>query len=110
MRTFRVKVFGRVQGVFFRKNVKEIADELCLKGGVKNCSDGCVEIIVEGSEEKLEEFILKIKESPGVSKVEELKVRKIVDGNFKSFEIVKEESFFRDKKNAVGNLGKRLFG
>ncbi|ORM39461.1 Acylphosphatase-1 [Babesia sp. Xinjiang] len=36
------RVYGRVQGVFFRKFTKEEADRLGIKGFVKNDDDGTV--------------------------------------------------------------------
>ena len=43
-------VSGTVQGVFFRAKTKKHADQLGLKGYVKNLSDGTVEIGVVGKE------------------------------------------------------------
>ena len=47
----QILVSGRVQGVSFRYNIKEKADELGLKGWVKNLDDGRVEIVVDKPEE-----------------------------------------------------------
>ncbi len=49
---FRIKVFGMVQGVGFRYYTKQEADALELKGWVMNCSDGTVDIQVQGPEDK----------------------------------------------------------
>ncbi|CAN7996002.1 unnamed protein product [Ixodes hexagonus] len=50
------EVHGRVQGVFFRKCTKEKADELDLKGWVRNTSKGTVEGVVQGEREKVIEM------------------------------------------------------
>lgn len=57
--TFRIHIIvrGTVQGVFFRHSTKKHADELGLVGIVKNTSDGSVEIIAEGSKEKIDSLI-----------------------------------------------------
>jgi len=47
-------VSGRVQGVWFRSFVQERALELKLVGFVKNLRDGRVEVVAEGSFDKLE--------------------------------------------------------
>lgn len=43
-----VLVTGRVQGVFFRAYTKDRADELQLRGWVRNLADGRVEACIEG--------------------------------------------------------------
>lgn len=44
----RCHVSGRVQGVFFRAAVRNVAAELSVVGYAKNLSDGRVEVHVEG--------------------------------------------------------------
>lgn len=46
-------VRGNVQGVFFRATTKEIANELHLKGTVRNLPDATVEIYAQGPSNKL---------------------------------------------------------
>jgi acylphosphatase len=50
-------ISGKVQGVFYRVNAKRKAEELGLKGWIKNTSDGKVEIVAEGNEDGLKEMI-----------------------------------------------------
>jgi acylphosphatase len=47
---------GRVQGVGFRDFACRIGNLLSLVGYAKNLSNGTVEIVAEGGEEKIEEF------------------------------------------------------
>lgn len=54
MQTQIIRVYGKVQGVFFRKFTKEKATELGLTGEVKNMPDGSVFIIVTGNADQLE--------------------------------------------------------
>jgi len=51
---------GWVQGVGFRFAAEREASSLGLKGWVKNMNDGRVEIVCEGKEEALKQFIRKI--------------------------------------------------
>lgn len=44
----RCRVSGRVQGVFFRASVRNMALELGVAGYAQNLSDGSVEVHVEG--------------------------------------------------------------
>lgn len=51
-----LKIHGRVQGVFFRRDTARKANVLGLRGWVRNEDDGTVFIFAEGPREKLEEF------------------------------------------------------
>jgi acylphosphatase len=68
MKTIRILVSGRVQGVFFRVYTQKFARELNgVSGVVRNLRDGRVEIIAEGDESELQKLIewSKNKGSPG---------------------------------------------
>lgn len=54
---WRVQVFGRVQGVFFRRYAQLTAHSLGLIGWVRNEPDGSVQAEIEGPIEKLELFV-----------------------------------------------------
>ncbi len=54
----RLKIYGRVQGVFFRDSARRKARELGLLSCVaENMPDGTVEIVAEGREEGLNQLI-----------------------------------------------------
>lgn len=53
---------GRVQGVGFRYTVRETAAELGLTGWVKNLWDGRVEVMAEGEEDSLKDFLSRVDE------------------------------------------------
>ena len=55
MMHWNIKLFGKVQGVFFRKFIQKKAFELNVKGFVRNDQDGSVYIEAEAEKEKLEE-------------------------------------------------------
>jgi acylphosphatase len=48
---------GKVQGVSFRKSTRRIAEELRLKGWVKNLTDGSVSACVEGAESAVQALL-----------------------------------------------------
>lgn len=63
----RAVVKGNVQGVGFRAMTRYYAQEMQLKGFVRNLPDGSVEIYAQGSKAYLEQLITKLREelSPG---------------------------------------------
>ena len=70
----RVKVNGRVQGVFFRANTEKQAKRLGLRGWVKNTDDS-VEVLVEGDDKKIQELIDWCHKGPMFAKVESVDVK-----------------------------------
>lgn len=52
-----LKIEGKVQGVFYRAHTRDMAVQLGLKGYAKNMTDGTVEVLVQGSQEKIQELI-----------------------------------------------------
>ncbi|MBI2173118.1 MAG: acylphosphatase [Candidatus Aenigmarchaeota archaeon] len=84
----RIFIKGRVHGVGFRSYAKKNADELFLKGIVRNTRDG-VEIVVEGYEPSIDEFVKRIREGPRLSYVDDVNVLKqnASASEFKDFNI-----------------------
>ena len=87
MKCTHLIVSGRVQGVFFRANVKTKALQLGLKGYAKNLENGDVEVVAEGNEDKLKEFMDFIKKGPGIASVKGIQLKHRQPENFKNFEI-----------------------
>jgi acylphosphatase len=65
-------VSGKVQGVFFRANTADVANRLGVKGYVRNLSNGKVEVLAEGSEDKLNLLLRWLKRGPIWSKVDQV--------------------------------------
>lgn len=72
MKAIHLVIHGRVQGVFFRKYTYEKANDLQLKGLVRNLPNGDVEVIAEGTEDVLEEFVTWCYQGSPASKVERI--------------------------------------
>jgi acylphosphatase len=65
-----IKIYGLVQGVFFRYTTRKVARKLSLSGFVKNMPDGSVLIEAEGPEDKLEELLKFSKLGPKSARVD----------------------------------------
>lgn len=86
----RVHVYysGMVQGVGFRFTAERVALSLGLTGWVKNLRDGRVEVVCEGEESDLVEFINKMKNGPMKQYVTSAQVTwQEATGEFNDFEI-----------------------
>jgi acylphosphatase len=83
----RITFAGTVQGVFFRDFVKTNADELRVKGYVKNMEDGTVEAVFEGEEGKIDKLIEKCKKEPRVARVDKVRIEEAPIKSHKSFKI-----------------------
>ncbi|ELY87063.1 acylphosphatase [Natrinema altunense] len=52
-----VFVSGTVQGVYYRANTRDTAEEMGVDGWVKNLDDGRVEAVFEGSKDAVEGMV-----------------------------------------------------
>lgn len=66
----RVRISGRVQGVFFRDSAREKAELLDLVGWIKNLPDGRVEAVFEGPSQKVKEMVDWCEHGPSQASVE----------------------------------------
>ena len=87
MQKIIIKVFGYVQGVFFRYTTRKVAKILGLTGFVKNMADGSVYIEAEGPEDKLLELLEFSKKGPEHARVEGVEYEfKTAQNKFKTFD------------------------
>ena len=75
MRCVRVRISGRVQGVFFRASCARRADELELSGWVRNRPDGDLEAVFEGPDEAVEDIVAWCREGPPHARVDRVEVQ-----------------------------------
>jgi acylphosphatase len=81
-------VSGRVQGVGFRFFTERVANELGLRGYVKNIWNGDVEAYAIGTEVQLEEFRRQLAEGPRMARVESVQESDTtIDKTYRSFVI-----------------------
>ena len=60
----RLLIEGRVQGVGYRQWMAGAARGLGLRGYVRNLPDGCVEAVVAGASEKIEQLVTRAGRGP----------------------------------------------
>jgi acylphosphatase len=70
----RVRVFGRVQGVFFRQWTLDQARALGVSGWVRNVPDGTVEAHLAGDESAVATMTEAMRVGPSQAQVEDLSV------------------------------------
>ena len=75
----RYLISGRVQAVGFRAFVVRAAEDLDVTGWVRNLSDGRVEALAQATQEQLEEFGVRLRRGPSLSRVDQVE-ESVVDG------------------------------
>jgi len=85
----RIRVKGKVQGVWYRGTTQSIARELGLSGWVKNLPDGSVLIEAFGAADAIDRFIEQCRIGPRHAEVEELLCEEIPFVEADSFEVIR---------------------
>jgi hydrogenase maturation protein HypF len=92
MKSKRILTEGIVQGVGFRPFVYRLAYKLKLKGFVRNLGN-VVEIILQGSDEKIIEFLNELKtNTPPIARIDSVKSYDSEYDEFNDFKILKSEN------------------
>ena len=82
MEWYRFIVFGRVQGVYYRKSVSQALMKKQFKGYLQNLSDGTVEVVAEIFDDDFDSFMHILKEGSLLSSVDDVKYEIIDDAEF----------------------------
>ncbi|KAK7104146.1 acylphosphatase-1-like [Littorina saxatilis] len=87
------EVFGKVQGVFFRKHTQKTANELGVVGWVRNTQTKTVKGTMQGPPDKVEKLKiwLRTKGSPSskITKCDFKNERELSSSSYSSFDITK---------------------
>jgi acylphosphatase len=84
--TRRLRIHGRVQGVFFRNWSRDEALGLGLAGWVRNRRDGSVEMLLSGPADKVAAMIERCREGPPHAEVERIEVEQTTESVASAFE------------------------
>ncbi len=84
----QLTIEGWVQGVFFRTSTVKEAKRLGVKGWVRNCPDGSVEVVAEGKKKKIDELIQWCHQGPAGAQVRNVQLHwEDHQGAFENFSI-----------------------
>ena len=75
VRTARVRISGRVQGVGYRYWTERVAGELGLSGWVRNRRDGTVEAVFSGSPDDVARMLERCRDGPSSARVTSVDVQ-----------------------------------
>jgi acylphosphatase len=70
--TVRLRISGRVQGVWYRGWTVGKAQDLGLAGWVRNITDGSVEVLVNGPQEQVDRLIALCRKGPPAARVDDV--------------------------------------
>ena len=87
--TIKIKVIGKVQGVWFRASTRNKALDLGLCGIVKNLPDGSVYIETTGSDNQLKALIDWCHSGPPHARVDRVEHETLPPKAFLSFEVLR---------------------
>jgi acylphosphatase len=87
LKRYTVRFAGRVQGVGFRYSTLSIARRYDVTGYVRNCPDGHVELVAEGSPRELDEFLHEVRDHFSGNIRDERRDVQDASGEFTGFDI-----------------------
>jgi acylphosphatase len=85
MRSVRLHITGRVQGVGYRAWMMRRASALGLRGWVRNRTDGSVEALVIGDEDSVATIVEACREGPLGARVSDVAVSEAADDGSPGF-------------------------
>lgn len=84
MEWYRFIIFGKVQGVFYRKFVSQAMMKKQYKGYIQNLDDSTVEVVAEVFDDDFEVFMGILKHGSLLSTVEDIKYEIINEADFQT--------------------------
>jgi acylphosphatase len=91
MKHINIKITGKVQGVSFRAVTKMVADQMGVRGMIRNEKDGSVYVEAEGDDVLLEVFLEWCHDGTDRAVVEKVEVTPGEMKNYGNFEIIKNK-------------------
>ena len=82
MEWYRFIIYGRVQGVFYRKFVSQALMKKQYKGYIQNLSDSTVEVVAEVFDDDFDTFMQILKKGSPLSSVKDVRYEIINEAEF----------------------------
>lgn len=73
MHVYRFIVTGRVQGVFYRKSIHQMASLGQIPGYIRNLPDGSVEVVAALHDDQLEDFLTILRNGSPLSHTDDIR-------------------------------------
>lgn len=89
MTHYDIRVYGKVQGVFYRANTMRMANQLGIFGWVKNQEDGSVLMAVEGNKNALDKLVTWCKQGPAYAQVTQVVYSEAPIQHFQNFRMIR---------------------
>ncbi len=83
----KLRLFGRVQGVFFRQWAVSHARALGVSGWIRNCPDGSVEAYLAGGKAAVEQMVDRMHEGPRQAQVNDLMIEEVEPEEVEGFSV-----------------------
>jgi acylphosphatase len=87
MKTLRLVIHGRVQGVFFRDSMRREAQRLGIAGWVRNLGDGTVEAAVHGELDAVDAIVRWAHRGPQYAQVVRVEIEPDA-GSYTGFKVI----------------------
>jgi acylphosphatase len=90
MDVYKFNIKGKVQGVFYRKSIQQIASIGQIPGYIRNLKDGSVEVVAALHEDQLNDFLTILNNGSPLSNVEKIEYKIVEDDDdiiYDGFEI-----------------------
>ncbi len=90
MDVYKFNIKGKVQGVFYRKSIQQIASIGQIPGYIRHLKDGSVEVVAALHEDQLNDFLTILNNGSPLSNVEKIEYKIVEDDDdiiYDGFEI-----------------------
>jgi acylphosphatase len=86
-----LRIFGRVQGVWYRESMRRQAESVGVVGWVRNMSDGSVEAWLEGDGSSIDSIIVWARRGPPYAQVSRVEIETVRTEGHHQFSVLSKD-------------------